>query len=147
MSSRTFEYHTTGSWTGDHGTLEARGRDTISVSIPTEFGGTGDRWSPEELLVGATQSCLVATFISLARRHGLVPSACRSSATGTLRSAGKSLAFGDVAIALQIAVETEEERQLAARIVEQAHKSCFVASSLRCPVTVDYTISIEPPPA
>src|SRR5574339_1125641 len=39
---------------------------TIPSAPPTEFGGPGDRWSPETLLVAAVADCFVLTFRGIA---------------------------------------------------------------------------------
>ena len=41
--------------------LEGKGLPPIASAPPTEFGGPGDRWSPETLLVAAVADCFVLT--------------------------------------------------------------------------------------
>ena len=43
----------------------------LRTTSPAEFGGPGDRWSPETLLVGAVGDCLVLTSRGLAHRLNL----------------------------------------------------------------------------
>ena len=38
---------------------------------PAEFGGPGDRWSPETLLVASLGDCLILTFHAIARASKL----------------------------------------------------------------------------
>jgi organic hydroperoxide reductase OsmC/OhrA len=42
------------------------GLDSISCAPPAEFGGPGNRWSPETLLVAAVGSCFVLSFRAIA---------------------------------------------------------------------------------
>jgi peroxiredoxin-like protein len=144
---RTYTYRTWLSWSGQRGELDAAARAPLPVALPTEFGGPGDQWSPEELLVGATETCMMATFTALARRRGLELASCRSSATGTLGRTDAGFAFTSITISLQIRVYTEEARARAAALVEDAHRACFVAGSLRCPVSVDHTVELDEQPA
>jgi organic hydroperoxide reductase OsmC/OhrA len=39
---------------------------TLSTATPEEFGGPGDAWSPELLLLGAVESCFLFTFRAVA---------------------------------------------------------------------------------
>jgi len=41
--------------------------DAIESMGPVEFGGPGDRWSPESLLVAAVADCFVLTFRAISR--------------------------------------------------------------------------------
>ena len=141
-ADRTHSYHTWLNWSDGRGALAARGRPLLPVAVPREFGGPGDEWSPEELLVGATEACMMATFTALAKRRGLLLAGCHSSATGTLGRSPAGFAFTGVSIALRIAVRSEGDRAVAAAVAEQAHSACFIGSTLRCPVALDYTIEV-----
>src|SRR5438046_1631553 len=47
--------------------LEGTRLPTLGSASPAEFGGPGDRWSPETFLVGAIADCFVLTFRAVAR--------------------------------------------------------------------------------
>jgi len=47
--------------------LEGEHLPSIPSAPPTEFGGPGDRWSPETLFVAAVADCFVLTFRGIAR--------------------------------------------------------------------------------
>ena len=46
--------------------LEGERLPPISSAPPTEFGGPGDRWSPETLFMAAVADCFVLTFRGIA---------------------------------------------------------------------------------
>src|SRR3990167_3541582 len=46
--------------------LEGERLPPIQSAPPTEFGGPGDRWSPETLLAAAVADCFVLTFRGIA---------------------------------------------------------------------------------
>ena len=46
--------------------LEGERLPPIASAPPTEFGGPGDRWSPETLLVAAVADCFILTFRAIA---------------------------------------------------------------------------------
>ena len=47
--------------------LESQRLPTIPSAPPTEFGGPGNRWSPETLFVAAVADCFVLTFRGISR--------------------------------------------------------------------------------
>src|SRR5437763_17066325 len=51
---------------------------------PPEFGGPGDRWSPETLLSAALGDCFVLTFRAVARSAKLPWAALHCEVSGTL---------------------------------------------------------------
>ncbi|MEE9159021.1 MAG: OsmC family peroxiredoxin, partial [Gammaproteobacteria bacterium] len=51
--------------------LASDGLDPISSAPPVEFGGSGNRWSPETLLVAAVGDCFVLSFRAIARASEL----------------------------------------------------------------------------
>ena len=64
--------------------LEGERLPPIPSAPPTEFGGPGDRWSPETLFVAAVADCFVLTFRGIAgvSRFSWVSLEC--SVTGTV---------------------------------------------------------------
>ncbi len=51
--------------------LACEGLDSIFCAPPVEFGGPGDRWSPETLLVAAVGNRFVLSFRAIARASKL----------------------------------------------------------------------------
>ena len=64
--------------------VETKGVSPLRTALPAEFGGTGDRWSPETLLVAAVGDCYAMTFRGLARRSKLEWTSLRLVVVGTL---------------------------------------------------------------
>ena len=65
-------------------TIKADDLPEIVTAPPAEFGGPGDQWSPETLLVGAIADCFVLTFRAIASASKLEWSALECSAEGVL---------------------------------------------------------------
>ena len=51
--------------------LKAEDLPQLVTAPPAEFGGPGDQWSPETLLVGAVADCFILTFRAIARASKL----------------------------------------------------------------------------
>jgi organic hydroperoxide reductase OsmC/OhrA len=65
-------------------TLSAANLPDVISAPPAEFGGPGNLWSPESLLVAAVADCFVLTFRAIAGASKLEWSNLDCSAEGTL---------------------------------------------------------------
>ena len=106
------------------------GLDSISCAPPAEFGGPGNRWSPETLLVAAVGSCFVLSFRAIARASRLSWVSLECEAEGLLdREQGKTTFTGlTVHAKLHVPQDTDEEK--AHRILRKAEDSCLITNSL-----------------
>ena len=68
---RTFQFGNVVAWKSEfRGILSASGHPNVEVGNPPAFKGTPDVWSPEDLLIGALNACLMLTFLyQMQRRH------------------------------------------------------------------------------
>jgi organic hydroperoxide reductase OsmC/OhrA len=57
--------------------LRSDGLEPLPTAAPAEFGGPGNRWSPETMLVGAVANCFVLTFRAIASASKLQWSTAR----------------------------------------------------------------------
>jgi peroxiredoxin-like protein len=111
--------------------VESAGLPTLASAPPAEFGGPGDRWSPETLLVAAVADCFILTFRAIARASKLPWLSLRCEAEGTLERVERVTQFTGflVRAALRVPAGTDEER--ARRLLERAERSCLVTNSLK----------------
>ncbi len=125
--------------------LSSEGLDSLDTAPPAEFGGPGDRWSPETLLVGAVADCFVLSFRAVARASGFEWRRLRCSANGTLDRHERITRFTriDLEAVLEIDPEPGEEAPAESRIargrrlLEKAETACLVSRSLACDVVLD----------
>ena len=68
--------------------LEAKRLPRLASAPPTEFGGPGNRWSPETLLAAAVADCFVLTFRAIANATPLPWVDIRCDVEGTLDRVG-----------------------------------------------------------
>ena len=125
-------------WTGRRsGELKTEGALPIAVSAPPEFSGDPGLWTPEHLLVAATSSCLMTTFLAIAERSRLNVYAYRCRAFGRLEKIpGEGYRFTEISLAPEISVAAEDVEK-ALRVLEKAEKNCFVSNSLRAQVKLE----------
>ena len=110
--------------------LESDGVDSLLSAAPSEFGGPGDKWSPETLLVASVADCFVLSFRAISRNSKLAWTSLHCHVEGTLeREQGvtKFTAF-TVRATLHAPPDVNEER--ARRILQKAEDTCLITNSL-----------------
>ena len=122
--------------------LSARGLPPLPTAPPVEYGGSGERWSPETLLVGAVADCFALGFRAIARASKLEWRALRCEVDGRLdRAEGRTL-FTALSIRAHLEVPGGVDPERARRLLEKAEKSCLVTSSLRAEVSLDCRVEV-----
>lgn len=117
--------------------LEASGLETLQTAPPAEWGGSGDRWSPETLLVAAVADCFVLTFRAVARASQLAWTELRCDAEGVLDRVERKTRFTGIALRAHLSVPAGTDVEKATRLLEKAERGCLITSSLVCPVTLE----------
>jgi organic hydroperoxide reductase OsmC/OhrA len=125
--------------------LDTLGATALQTESPKEFGGSGEHWSPEALLVGAVADCFVLTFYALAKAHRLHWLRIACTATGTLDRVQGGLEFVWFQLGVELTIADVADEAQARRVLEKADKGCLVARSLKAPVEVDVHIDAAPP--
>jgi organic hydroperoxide reductase OsmC/OhrA len=131
--------------TGDVRLAGERMPDLASAS-PAEFGGPGDRWSPETLLVAAVGDCFVLTFRAVAAASKLAWTSLSCSVTGTLDRVERVTQFTTFEVRAELEVTPGADAELARRVVDKAERNCLVSNSLKGSVHVVPTITIASEP-
>jgi organic hydroperoxide reductase OsmC/OhrA len=140
---KTFTYNTRVDWAGDRsGTLASEGKPAFRVSSPPEFKGEDGVWTPEDLFVAAVDVCTLTTFVAFAARKQLPLVSYSSSAEGLLEFVDGGFQFTKVTLRPEIVVQTPEAVAAAGGILEDAHRACLVARSVRAEVVVEPTIEV-----
>lgn len=117
--------------------LEVRAgrRAPLLAGPPPEFGGKDAWWSPEHLFVSSAATCFAATLFALLKQANLHVSGFHCRARGRLGSAASGLAFTSVELVVEMRTLGDDVGRVRDTI-DAAKTRCFVANSLRCPVTV-----------
>ena len=113
---------------------------------PPQFGGPGNAWSPETLLVAAAADCLILTFRAVARASKLQWLNLDCDAEGVLDRVDGVTRFTEMRINARLALPAGGDAQLARRLVEKAERTCLITCSLKAePVlTIDVAIAGSP---
>lgn len=116
---------------------------TLLSAPPLEFGGPGDRWSPESLLVAAIADCFILTFRAIARGSKLDWVSLSCEVEGILNRVDKVTSFTEFKIKASLSVPADTDEQRAHRILEKAEAGCLITNSLSGTTQLDTKVSIE----
>jgi organic hydroperoxide reductase OsmC/OhrA len=112
-------------------TIESAGLPALPSAPPTEFGGPGNRWSPETLLVAAVVDCFVLTFRAIAHASKLSWTSLTCEATGTLDRVERVTQFTEFHIRARLRVPAVANEEQAQRLLQRAEQACLVTNSLK----------------
>ena len=121
--------------------LRAEGLADLATAPPAEFGGKGDRWSPETLLVGAVCDCFVLGFKTIAAASRLTWTALEVEVAGTLDRIDRKMRFTHFVVTARLTVPAGQEGR-APRILEKAEEACLITNSLSAEVRLESEVNI-----
>jgi peroxiredoxin-like protein len=125
--------------------LEAERLPALHSAPPAEFGGPGDRWSPETLLVAAAADCFVLTFRAIARASRFRWLDLRCSVEGTLDRVERVTRFTELRVRVRLRVPAGVDEAQARRLLARAEQSCLISNSLNATRHLDAEVEIAGP--
>lgn len=114
--------------------LQAEHLPFLQSAPPTEFGGPGDRWSPETFLAAAVGDCFVLTFRAVARAATLPWTALRVDVAGTLDRVDRVTQFTGFELNVRLTVPAGASVDGAEAALAKAEHNCLISNSLKAPV-------------
>lgn len=119
--------------------LTSAGVLPIESASPPEFGGPGDCWSPETLLVAAVADCFVLSFRAIARASRFDWTSLSCNVEGMLDKIDRVTRFTSFNVAARLTVPPGTDEAKAVRWLEKAEHVCLITNSL----TADRNLTIE----
>jgi organic hydroperoxide reductase OsmC/OhrA len=112
--------------------LSAPGVNEIASMPPRQFGGPGDRWPPEELLMASIAACLVLNFqaIAVASKFNWISLHARTE--GILDRLDGKMRFIRVLTHAKLLAQTGADVERARRLLEKAEATCPISNTLNC---------------
>jgi organic hydroperoxide reductase OsmC/OhrA len=95
-----------------------------------EFGGPGDQWSPESLLMASVASCFILTFRAVARASKLEWTRLECAVDGKLERIDGVTKFTHVTTRARLIAPTQANEEMCRRALEKAEHGCLIANSL-----------------
>jgi organic hydroperoxide reductase OsmC/OhrA len=112
-------------------TLIGDGLPAIPSAPPMEFGGPGDRWSPETLMVAAVADCFVLTFRGIAGVSRFPWVSVECSVTGTVDRVERVTQFIALEVRARLTVPSGANEDQARRLLTKAEETCLVTNTLK----------------
>lgn len=106
---------------------------------PPQFDGPEGLWSPEALLLGAAELCLMTTFLSIAQRARLEVPGYQSSSEATLDKTAEGLAFTRIVQRVRLSLKPADAGR-GAELLKKAKKYCVISNSLKTPVELEVEV-------
>jgi organic hydroperoxide reductase OsmC/OhrA len=119
---------------GRRGRTSAPGKPEMEIGSPIELKGESGLWSPEELLVGALNGCLMLTFVALAQSKGLQFVAYESAAEGLLENVDGKYRITEVSVQPNLVLKSEIDLDVARTIMDSVEENCFISNSITAQV-------------
>ena len=114
-----------------HVVIAGSGLESLETAGPPEFGGPGDVWSPETLLVGAVANCFILTFRAIARASRLEWQSLTCEAVGTLEKIDKVTQFTRFDLKACLTVGSDVDSRKAERLLGRAEQHCLITNSMK----------------
>lgn len=122
--------------------LSSPGLATLESAPPAEYGGPGDKWSPETLLVAAVADCFVLTFKAIARASKLDWTSVTCDVEGVLDREDKVTRFVKFNIRAELEVPAGTEESRAHRLLEKAEQNCLITRSLTASANLEVKVRV-----
>jgi organic hydroperoxide reductase OsmC/OhrA len=150
MPGKTHVYRPVVEWTGNAGSgttdyrayershaISAPGKADILGSSDPCFRGDGTRWNPEDLFVASVSACHQLWYLHLCANAGVVVLAYRDEPVGTMiEDADGSGRFAAIVLRPAVTVAAGSDKAKAVSLHHDAHRMCFIANSVSCPVSI-----------
>ncbi|MCH9695610.1 MAG: OsmC family protein [Gammaproteobacteria bacterium] len=124
-------------------TLTSSGVADLQSAPPAEFGGPGDQWSPESLLVAAVADCFVLSFRAIARASRLEWTSLECETDGTLDRVERVTQFTAFSVHATLSVPAGTDVAKAERLLQKAEQVCLITNSLKADSHLESTVVVS----
>jgi organic hydroperoxide reductase OsmC/OhrA len=127
-----------------YATLLTDGVPELRSAPPRDFGGPGDAWSPEHLLLASVESCFVFTFRAVAEASKFDFLSLEVSGSGTVDRKDGGTRFTDIVLRSRLTLPKGTDPERAKRMLEKGKSACLITASLSVAVRLESEIVVEP---
>jgi organic hydroperoxide reductase OsmC/OhrA len=111
--------------------LSSSGVPDLDSAPPAEFGGPGDQWSPETLLVAAIADCFILSFRAVARASHFEWESLTCEVDGTLDKIDRATQFTRFDSTATLTIRPGGDESKATQLLEKAEHVCLISNSLK----------------
>lgn len=123
--------------------VSSPGLEDLTTLAPPEFGGPGDLWSPETLLVAAVADCFILTFRAIARGSRFDWNAVTCDVEGVLDRVERVTRFTDFHMQVELRVPAGADTTKAERIARRSEEVCLITRSLTGQFHLQVNVIVE----
>jgi organic hydroperoxide reductase OsmC/OhrA len=113
---------------------------SLALSGDPHFGGDPARLNPEQLLVVAASSCQLLSFLAVAARARIDLREYRDEAEGTMDEGDPPVRLNRITLRPHMVLAAGPSEARVRRLVDLAHRECYIANSLKTEVVVEPAI-------
>lgn len=145
-------YATSLTWAGSTGAgydaydrshqLDIDDKASVALTADSPFSGNGRDPNPEELLLAAASSCQLLSFLAVAARARIDVVGYSDDATAVMPEGSSPMWISEIDLHPVIDVAPGTRLERLPRLVEVAHRECFIAASLRTRMTIHATVRV-----
>ena len=124
-------------------TSSSKGLATLVVDGPSEFGGPGDQWSPETLMMSAVANCFVLSFKAVSNASKFPWKSIHCESIGKLDKVDRAMIFTQITNKVTLVISDPSEKEKALKLLEKSEAICLVSNSLKSEIILECDIQIE----
>jgi organic hydroperoxide reductase OsmC/OhrA len=109
----------------------------LQLSADRAFRGDAGLWNPEQLLVLAASSCQLLSFLALAARARIDVLVYDDDASGEMPQDDAPMCLTAITLRPRIVVAAGTSEQRVRKLVEAAHRKCYIANSLKTRILLE----------
>lgn len=121
----------------------SKGLADLNLDAPAEFGGPGDLWSPETLMMSSVSSCFILSFKAIARFSKLSWKSIECESVGRLDRVERVTRFIEITNKVKLVIDSSTSQEKALKLLEKAEALCLVTNSLNSKLKLECEIIIE----
>ena len=120
--------------------LSSPGLSALESAPPAEFGGPGDQWSPETLLVASVADCFILTFRAIARASKYDWTSIECTVDGALEQVDRVTQFTRFDVKATLTIPSGADSKRAMLLMEKAERGCLITNSLHAETHLDANV-------
>lgn len=123
--------------------VDSPGLESLETAGPAEFGGPGDLWSPETMLVASIANCFILSFRATARAARMDWLSLSVDAVGELDKVERKTQFVSFQVRARLEIPEGTSEDKAQKLLETAEKYCLITNSLKGPSRLRTEVSVK----
>ncbi len=153
MTTTTHEYGAVVTWRGStasgydsydrtHAGACPPAAASLTLSADPAFLGDAAILNPEQLLVLAAASCQLLSFLAVAARAHIDVWEYDDDAEASMPEQPRPMRIREIRLRPRIRVGPGTDAAQVLHLCDVAHRECYIANTLSCPVTVDAAVKV-----